>query len=71
MIKHRIFGRDFIYRVRKHHRFFGIANLRLFKRIDFGKRSLYVSHNKTAFHNMQGIVTTKARDYVVHSTSVK
>jgi hypothetical protein len=28
-----------------------------------------VSHNKTAFHNMQGVVATKARDYVVHSTS--
>jgi hypothetical protein len=64
----RIFGRDFIYRTRKVQRHYGITSLKLFTRIDLGKRSFYWSKQGTAFWNMQGVVATKARDYVIHAT---
>jgi hypothetical protein len=64
----RIFGRDFIYRTRKVQRYYGITSLKLFTRIDLGKRSFYWSKAGTAFWNMQGVVATKARDYVIHAT---
>lgn len=64
----RIFGRDFIYRTRKVHKMYGVTSLKLFTRIDFGKRSFYWSKQGTAFWNMQGVVATKARDYVIHAT---
>ena len=64
----RLFGRDFIYRTRKVEKYYGIRSLRMFTRIDFGKRSFYWSKGRTAFWNMQGVVATKARDYVIHAT---
>ena len=64
----RIFGRDFIYRTRKVEKYYGITGLKMFTRIDFGKRSFYWSKGRTAFWNMQGVVSTKARDYVIHAT---
>ena len=64
----RLFGRDFIYRTRKVQRYYGVTSLKLFTRIDFGKRSFYWSKGRTAFWNMQGVVATKARDYVIHAT---
>ena len=57
----RIFGRDFIYRTRKVEKYYGITGLKMFTRIDFGKRSFY-------WWNMQGVISTKARDYVIHAT---
>ena len=67
-ISGRLFGRDFIYRTRKVEKYYGIRSLRMFTRIDFGKRSFYWSKQGTAFWNMQGVVATKARDYVIHAT---
>lgn len=67
-ISGRLFGRDFIYRTRKVEKYYGIRTLKMFTRIDFGKRSFYWSKQGTAFWNMQGVVATKARDYVIHAT---
>ena len=66
-LKGRVFGRDFIYRKRVNKRRYSITQLKLFTRIDIGKRCLYISKEPTAFWNMQGVVSNEERDYVIHS----
>jgi hypothetical protein len=61
----RIFGRDFISRVRSRDRYFGIRKLANFYRIDFGKRTLYISRTAYVFHNMAGLVANPVRTYII------
>ena len=63
----RITGRTPIYRKRVNKRLYGVTQLKLFTRIDIGKRCLYISKSRTPFWSMEGIVSNGERDYVIHS----